>query len=142
MPDDFKLTLSNSKLAELAAGLAALDGLRVKGELEPFLFCPELTWLVADWQTALEPAVSSYRKAQKSLTTQHKVTEGMAITPQNADAVAAFVAALDALNEREVEVVGLQKISRAKLNVGHDKKKEQNNIPPTVLARLRPILEE
>lgn len=142
MADPFKLTIPNTKIAELSAGLAALDGQRVKGELEPYLFCPELTWLVADNQTVLEPKLAAYNKAKKSLAAQHKVTEGMAITPQNAEAVAAFMAALDELNEREVEIVGLQKISRAKLNVGHDKKNEQNNIPPTVLRSLNLILEE
>jgi len=141
MPDLTDLTLTNAKIAELSSGLAGLDGQRVKGELEPYLFCPELTWLVADNQTALEPKLAAYNKAKKALAAQHKITDGMAISAQNAEQVAAFMAAVDELHEREV-VVGLQKISRAKLNVGHDRKKEQNNIPPSVLARLQPILED
>lgn len=139
-PQTAPLTLTNAKILELVATLNALDGIRVKGELEPYLFCPEVLWLVADWITLFETDINAYRKAQKSLTTQYKVVEGMPITHQNSEAVAAFMAGLNELNEREVKVCGLQKISRAKLNVGHEK--NQNKIPAPLLARLAPILED
>lgn len=142
MSDESKLTLRNVKIVELFGALGGLSGLRVNGELVPYLFSPELTWKIADNQTLLEPYVRSYNRAKKALSVQHKVTEGMPVTPQNAESVAAFFSAADELDEREVDVSGLQKINRDKLNVGHDSKKEQNNIPPAVLARLQPILEE
>lgn len=139
---DAAITLTNDQLSRLGEGLAALDGLRTKAnEFEPFLFNPETTWLISDNQTAVADALRSYAKAKKLLASQHKITESMSVTPENSASVAAFMAALDELNEREVSVSGLQKISREKLNVGHDPKKQQNRIPPSVLARLQPILE-
>ena len=136
------LTLTYDQLVKLGEGLAALDGLRTKpGEFEPFLFNPDTTWAIAENATVVTGKLKTYAGAKKSLAVQHKITEGMAVSPENSASVAAFMAGLDELNERAVEVDGLQRISREKLNVGHDVKKQQNRIPPSVLARLQPILE-
>lgn len=136
------ITLTYDQLVKLGEGLAALDGLRTKpNEFEPFLFNPDTTWAIVENQTIVAGKLKTYTGAKKSLAVQHKITEGMPVTPENSPSVAAFMAGLDELNERLIEVVGLQKISREKLNVGHDPKKQQNKIPPSVLARLQPILE-
>lgn len=141
MSEHSPLTLSNAKLAALAEGLASLDGLRVKpGEFEPFLFNPETTWTIAHNQTVVGDKLKAFNQAKKLLATQHKVADGMSITTENAVAVAAFMSGLDELLERAVEVGGVVKISRESLHVGH--KKEQNKIPPSVLAKLTPVFED
>ena len=142
MPDTPSLKLTNAKLVELAEGLAGLDGLRVKGELEPFLFCPEVTWAISDNEVIVNDRLRSFNQAKKNLARQYKITEGMAITPQNSETVAEFMARLDDLTLSEVEILGLKTISREKLNVGHDAKKSQNRIAPSVLAKLSPLLED
>lgn len=140
--DEPAITLSYSALESLGAGLTALDGLRPKpGEFEPFLFNPDTTWAIADNLTVVNEKLKPYTAAKKALAAQHKVTDGMAINAENSAGVAAFMAALDLWLEKTVDVKGLTKISREKLNVGHDSKKQQNKIPQTVLSKLSPILE-
>lgn len=135
------LTLTYDQLVKLGEGLAALDGLRTKpGEFEPFLFNPDTTWAIAENQTIVAAKLKTYAGTKKSLAVQHKITEGMAVTPENSASVAAFMAGLDELNERAVEVDGLQRISREKLNVGGDVNKKQNRIPPSVLSRLAVLI--
>ncbi len=136
------LTFTNAQLQKLSAGLAALDGIRNKpDEFEPYRFSPDTTWKIASNQTIIADKLQAFERARKSLAAQHKVTDRMAITPQNADQVAAFMAGLDELNDREVKVEGLEKISRDKLNVGSDREKRQNQIPPSVLVNLMALLE-
>lgn len=136
------LTFTNAQLQKLSAGLAALDGIRTKpDEFEPFRFSPETTWRIASNQTIIDDKLQAFERARKSLAAQHKVTDRMAITPQNADQVAAFMAGLDELNYCVVNVEGLEKIGRDKLNVGFDREKKQNPIPPSVLANLMLLLE-
>ncbi len=136
------LTFTNAQLQKLSAGLAALDGIRTKpDEFEPYRFNPETTWRIASNQTIITDKLQSFERARKSLAAQNKVTDRMAITPHNAEQVAAFMAGLDELNDREVKVEGLEKISRDKLNLGFDREKKQNPIPPSVLVNLMPLLE-
>ena len=144
MPDESKLVITNSKLAALAEGLGQLDGIKTKpDEFRPYKFDDEneTTWLIADNTEAVAPALKGYQRAKKSLAVQHQIPDGpFQITKENAEQVAAFMTALDALEDREVEVVGLKKISRARLKVGNGEKK--NPIPPSVLAKLAVILED
>lgn len=143
MPDNSPITLTNGRIAQLSEGLASLDGLRTKpDEFEPYLFNPDTTWIIASNQTILADKIKVFEKAKKSLASQHKITERMAITPENSTQVNAFMEGLSVLQDTEVAVEGLQKISREKLNVGNDKKKGQNTIPASVLAKLMPLLEE
>lgn len=142
MPDESKLVLTNAKLSELAEGLAGLDGLRVKGELEPFLFCPETIWAISDNIEIIKTKLHAVSRAKKALAAQFKIVEGMPLNSFNPEVLAEFFSGIDALDETTVTVDGLQKISRDKLNVGHDKKKEQNTIPQTVLAKISAILED
>ncbi len=136
------LTFTNAQLQKLSTGLAALDGIRTKpDEFEPYRFSPDTTWKIASNQTIIADKLQAFERARKSLAAQHKVTDRMAITPQNADQVAAFMAGLDELNDREVKVEGLEKISREKLNFGSDQEKRQNQIPPSVLVNLMALLE-
>lgn len=136
------LTLTYDQLVKLGEGLAALDGLRTKAnEFEPFLFNPDTTWLIAEGQVFVAEKLKAFTVAKRSLAAQHKITDGMSVNAENSASVSVFMAGLDELNERKVDVAGLQKISREKLNVGHDPKKQQNRIPPSVLAKLQPVLE-
>lgn len=137
------LTLTNGQLAELALGLASLDGLRTKpDEFRPYKFDDEneTTWLVAENSSVLANALTTYNRAKKLLGVQHSIAEGMKITPENADKVAAFMTALGALEDKSVEIAGLKKISRERLCVGKGEKR--NQIPPSVLAKLHPLLED
>lgn len=133
------LTLTNGKLEQLAAGLAALDGLRTKpDEFKPYKFDDEAetTWLIANNSAVVADALKAFERAKKLLAIQHGVADKMPITPQNAEAVQAFMRELEVIEDKEIEVRGLSKLSRKALNVG------KNAIPPSVLSRLLPILED
>jgi hypothetical protein len=136
MPD----TLTNDQLQQISEGLAALDGLRKgKDEFEPFQFCADTTWLIASNQVAVVEKLKIFDKAKRLLATQHGIKEGMPVTKDNSEQVQAFMEGLSSLGDAAVSFDGLQKIPRANLNVGNDAKK--NRIPPSVLAKLMPILE-
>ena len=143
MPESTALTLTNGKLAMLAEGLASLDGLRTKpDEFKPYKFDDEneTTWLIANNSAVVADALKVFERAKKLLAVQHGIADRMAITKDNADAVAAFMEGMAQLEDKEVEVRGLSKLSRARLKVGNGEKK--NPIPPSVLTKLVPILEE
>lgn len=139
----FVLVTTNAGLSRIESALLALDGIRKNPqEFEPFLFNPETMLAIATNIELVETKLRPYRRAIKALGTTHKMTPGTQITDANAAAYAAFMDAMDLLDQTEVKVEDLQKINRAKLNIGHDKKKEQNNIPASVLAKLAPLLED
>ncbi len=133
MPTPSKLT--NSQLESVAQGLAALDGLQLKDGFVPFKFDDETTWSLAVKMAAVQQAMTILNTAKKSLARQNGLAEGMKVTPENAEKVQAFMESLDALMAKPAEVGTLEPISRAALNLA------KNAIPPTVLARLMPILE-
>ena len=138
MPQSF----TNTQLQKISIGLASLDGLRTSPDsFEPFQFSPDTIWAIASNQSIIAEKLALFDKAKKALAAQYKITDRMSITPENSESVAAFVAGLDELNDREISVEGLEKISRDKLNVGSDPKKNQNRISPSVLVNLMPILE-
>lgn len=143
MPESTVLTLTNGKLAQLAMGLASLDGLRTKpDEFKPYKFDDEneTTWLIANNAAVVADALKTFERAKKLLAVQYGIADRMQITAENAGAVSEFMAGLAQLEDKEVEVRGLAKISRARLKVGCGDKR--NAIPPSVLAHLMPILEE
>lgn len=141
--EPLKLTLTNGQLAELASGLANLDGLRTKpDEFQPYLFNPDTTFAIAKNITIIADKLKVLDRAKKLLAVQYSVSEGMKVTPENAEKIGAFMNAMGELQDKEVEVVGLEKISREKLKVGNDRKKEQNPILPSVLAKLMLLLED
>lgn len=143
MADIITLKLTNAKIAALVAGLAGLDGLRVSpNEFRPYRYDDdnETIWLIAGNAAILGDALKRFEHAKKLLALQHQVTDGTVITEKNAEQVSKFMQELSTLEEKEVEVEGLQKISRARLKVGKGDK--NNPIPPSVLARLWPLLED
>ena len=130
------LTLTNTQLADITAGLCQLDGIRLSADsFKPFKFDDDTVWKIASNHGAAAQALTTFERAKKMLVAQHGMVEGMKVTPENAAQVQAFMAALDALQERPVEVPGLEKIKRSELKVG------SNPIAPSTLARLMPILE-
>ena len=132
--------MTNSTLIRLANGLSALDGLRTKpNEIQPYEFAPDTEWKIANNIAVLQPKVTEHNRAQKLLATKYGVAEGMEITPANAQKFSEFIEAMHGLEDKEVTVDGLEKITRDSLKLGH--KKEQNPIPRTVLAAIMPILE-
>lgn len=139
----FPPAITNLQLQQLSEGLAALDGISTKpGEFEPFVFDTDTTWDIAGNQTLVTDKLRVFDRARKLLAAQHKIVDRMAVTPDNAASVDQFVQGLDELQNREVVIDGLVSLSREKLNVGHDAKKQQNRIPPSALAKLAPLLED
>lgn len=141
MPD--VITLTNGQLAELAVGLTSLDGLRTKpDEFRPYKFDDdnETAWLISDNLAAVNDALKVFNRHKKVLAVTHCIADGIKITEQNAPQIAAFMTAVGELEDKTVEVSGLKKLSRARLCVGRGDKK--NPIPPSVLAKLHPLLED
>lgn len=142
MSDCLNLSLTNAQLMKLANGLDALDGIRAKhGEFDPFHFNSETAFKIAVNIALVMEKVVAFERAKKILAVQFQVAERMQITAENAPNVAKFMEALTLLEDKQVEIAGLEKISRASLNVGSDRKKEQNQIPPSALAAIYPLLE-
>ena len=137
------LKFTNGQLARIAAGLAGLDGVQIRpDEFRAFRFDDEneTTWLIAENSAIVAESLKVFERAKKLLAIQHGIADGMKITTENAPKVAEFMSALALLEDKEVEVPGLKMISRARLCVGKGEKK--NPIPPSVLAKLHPLLEE
>lgn len=131
------LILTNSQLAELAAGFGQLDGIRLSVDsFKPFKFDDDTVWKIASNHSLIVHALGAFDRAKKMLATRHEIIEGMRVTPENAAQVQEFMIALSVLQEKQVEVSGMSKISRSELKVG------QNQIPPSTLTRLMPILTE
>ena len=129
--------LTSSQLSDLALGLGQLDGLRLSPDsFKPFKFEDDTVWKIASNQSLIVAQLAVFDRAKKLLVGQHEMVEGMKITPENAERVQAFMAALDSLQQRVIDVPGLAKIKRSELKVG------ANQISPSTLARLMPILEE
>jgi len=132
--------LTNSQLQKLSAGLSSLDGLRTApDQFEPFIFDADTTWNLALNHTIIAGSMEVFDRAKKTLAVQYGITDRMTVTKENAEQVNAFVAGLDVLLTKEVSVDGLQKIERAKLNIGSGK--GQNKIPVSVIGNLMLILE-
>lgn len=137
------LTLTNGQLAELAVGLASLDGLRTGPEdFKPYRFDDEheTAWLISDNTAAVTEALKAFTRHKKVLAVTHCIAEGMKVTEANTPQIVAFMTIVGDLEDKAVKVPGLKKISRERLCVGKGDKK--NAIPPSVLAKLHPILED
>lgn len=134
------MTLTNAQLIRLFQGLSALDGLRTKpNEIQPYDFDPDTEWKIANNISLLQTKATEYQRAQKALAMRYGIAEGQEITPENASKVAEFIEAMHGLEDKQVEVTGLEMIPKDKLKLGH--KKDQNPIPRTVLAAIMPVLE-
>jgi hypothetical protein len=132
------LTLTNGQLAQLAVGLAALDGLRVKAdEFRPYRYddAAETAWLIANNAAVVSDSLRAFDRAKKMLAVQHGVADNMPINAETVPKIVAFTEALAELEDKTSEVRGLTKLKRDSLNVG------KNQIPPGVLAKLMPLLE-
>jgi hypothetical protein len=130
------------QLNRILAGLKSLDGLRTsQSNFEPFNFHPDVTWAIAENQCKIADAIKPYDLAKKTLASKHSVTEGMALTTENAEAVQSFLKELGELDERELDV-DLTKIKRTDLKVGNKDSKGQNPIPASVLASIMPLLQD
>lgn len=135
------ITVTNAQLARLAVGLASLDGWRPKpDEYIPFQFAPETTWKIASNSAIIAASLAPVDKAKKTLAAQYQITDRMQITPENMPRAKDFMEALAMLEEKLVDVSGLEIIAKDKLNLGYDPKKNQNQIAPSVLVMLMPIL--
>lgn len=135
------VSLTNAKLAALADGLLSLDGLRTsQTEFRPYRFddAGDMAWAIAGNVVVSQDALRAFERAKKSLAAQYDVQEKMPNTPENKERAEKFLAALDDLAEKPVTIPGLTPISRKALNVGPGPK--QNPIPPSVLAKLAPLL--
>jgi hypothetical protein len=133
------LTLTNGQLAKLAAGHAALDGIRVKpDEFRAYRFKDdeeaEFTWLIANNSAVIADSLKAFDRAKKLLALQHGVADSMPVNSETAPRIVAFTEALAALEEKTV-AVPLSKLKRDSLNV------TKNGIPPSVLTALMPVLE-
>lgn len=142
-PEKIKLKLTNGQLADLSLGLSSLDGLRTSPEsFRPYKFDDEneTTWLIAENISALEQHIKAFDRAKKIESARYGISNGTKITAENAENVAGFLKAVGDLEEKEIEVTGLQRISRARLKVGKGDK--CNPIPPSVLGKIMPLLED
>lgn len=136
-----KLTVTNLQLVKLANALASLDGIRIsQTQFEPYNFPPETSWRIANNLAVLAEPLAIFERAKKMLMVQNQMADQVQVTAENAKKVADFIVTIEGLESKEVEVT-LEQLSREKLNVGHDPRKLQNRIPPSVLAALAPILE-
>ncbi len=127
----------NTEILEIADGLAALDGVSSEaGKIVRFKFKPGVVWDVAKDRRIFDHAAETVQKAFKSLAAQSGIVEGMKVTPENAAAVAKFVADKEEILARRQELAGVLKINLA------DLQENENQIPPGVLAHLFPILRE
>jgi hypothetical protein len=129
-------TLTNAQLEDIVVGLSALDGLQTKDGFQPFKFSDETVWKIAENLAEANAALTAFNLARKALAKTHGVVDRMRVTPENAASVAAFTESLDVISAKPISVE-LQKIARSELNFGS----KQNQIPASVLAKLRPILE-
>ncbi len=130
------IALTNAQLESVAQGLAALDGLQTKDGLIPFWFKEDVIWDLALMNAAVAQAASILNAALKSLAKQHGVTEGMKITDEMRDKVAAFFEAKTAMMDKPAALPSdLKRISRAGLCIG------KNPIPPGAVGKLMAILE-
>lgn len=128
--------LTNREILKLAEGLAGLDGcVGDGGKVTRFKFDAETAWRVALDTEIVGRAKLAYERRLKQLGAEHGVVEGMGLTPANAAAVAAYIAAQDALLDQKQPVTGLHTYQRSVLQ-------EKNPIPPSVLAALLPLLED
>lgn len=135
------ITLTNTGLNRLAQALRGLDGLRTKAnEFTPYQFGSDTTWAIVENMEIVEGRLRTYERARKALAAQHGLVDGMEVTASNVEQVTKYTKALTEIEEQEVEVAGLKKISRSKLNIGSERGK--NQIPPSVLAGLMPLLVE
>lgn len=134
--------LTNARLMRLSGGLASLDGIRPKpGEFKPFDFSAETTFKIAANAALVADKAAPFNRAKELLAVKYEIAEGMKVTAANAKNVSDFMEALGLLEDKEVTVDGLEKISLAELNIGFDCKKNQNQIAASTLAALMPILE-
>lgn len=143
MPAPDSITITNAKLADLASALSSLDGLRTSAnDFRPYRFDDEgaTTWLIAENIVLVQDALRAYQHARRSAAAANKVTDRLVVGPENAERVATFMADLDKLEAKTVTIKGLKKISRKILNAGAGTR--QNPVPPSVLAKLSPILED
>jgi hypothetical protein len=137
------VSLTNAKLAALADGLLSLDGLRTsQTEFRPYRFddAGDMAWAIAGNVVVAQDSLRAFERAKKALAAQFDIRENepMANTPENKERAEKFLAALDDLAEKPVSIPGLTPISRKSLNVGPGPK--QNPVPPSVLAKLTPLL--
>lgn len=142
MSDPLSLTLTNRQLVRLDAALGGLDGIAMKErEFEPFKFNSETAFKIANNVAVVKDSLGAFERCKKLLAVKYQIGERMSVTAENAQQVSDFLEALGQLEEKQVEVCGLEMLSRASLNVGDDKKKNQNQILPSTLAGLIVVLE-
>jgi hypothetical protein len=128
--------LTNREIVRLAEGLRGLDGVvESAGKLRRFDFDDNLTWDIAKNSDIVERAAKLYERARKKLAAGLEVVEGQGVTPQNAAAVAAFIAGNEELLDKTQTLAGLTRLNRKTLQSG-------NKIPPSIFAALMPILED
>lgn len=141
--DTPKLSLTNLQLVKLANALASLDGIRLSpSEYIQYSFPPETSWKIVSNSALLADHVAVFERAKKMLMVQNQMAEQVQVTAENAKKVADFIIAIEGLELKQVQIEGLEKLNREKLNIGNDRKRSQNSIPPSVLVALLPILED
>lgn len=132
-PDSSLLT--NRSILKLADGLALLDGVVDGGKACRFEWDSDTAWILALDTEAVSRAKLIYERALKSLGARLGVVDKMAVTPENAANVAAYLDQHEQLLDQTQDMSCLHSYSRSVLQ-------KKNKIPPSVLANLLPVLKD
>jgi hypothetical protein len=144
MGETLKLTVK--QVREITTGLNSLDGIRKsKDEIDPYEFEDGVQWNISKNAVIFERANEPYDHAVKALMVTHKIVQGEQITVDNRERFIALQAAVEALDDKEIEVSGVLLLTMAELRTKPsrgDKKQDKNLIPIGVIKKLNPIIKE
>lgn len=133
MPSDKPLTLTNEELLKVEEGLKSLDGIPDKGTVIRFDLPDDLCWNCAKNRCIVERGLRAHGLELRRLAAKHKVVDGQRLTEENAPAIAAYLAAAEALKDKTIELTGILKINRKELVAAGVK-------VPGIFTNLMPIL--
>lgn len=131
--ETFKLT--NGALLKIQAALKKLTGApRASGGFDPFACSTDIRWAFAEIVAEVDRALEPFEIAKQASVDTHEVVEGMPINPMDpglSKRMSKCFGELAELRKKEVDVT-IGRIPRSYFG--------NNNIAPTVLADLFPII--